>query len=114
MNVRAATIQVGAGATVSADEQTEGGRPIVFEATGGDLQLSGTFRARGPELGGIIQGSATGNLTADGRFKVLGCSGPGCEGCIGLSAGGTLDTSSGSFDLAPVATCNEGTNDVCF
>src|SRR5262249_1823003 len=65
-----------------------------FSATAGDLTLSGTFLARGR----VIEGMASGNLTADGVFRAT-------FGCIGLSAGGTLDTSAGSFDAPIVPDC---------
>ena len=46
-----------------------------------------------------MQGSATGNLLADGVFRTGG------DGCIGLSAGGTLHTTGGRFDVPIVASC---------
>lgn len=65
-------------------------------ATDGPLVLDGTFDAR---TGGTIQGSATGDVTARGRFYAA----PG--GCIGLDAGGTLVTTGAVFDVPLVASC---------
>jgi hypothetical protein len=67
-----------------------------YTAVGGDLSLARAFVAQD---GGTIEASASGNLTADGTFRV------GAGGCIALSAGGTLDTGSSSFDQPVVADC---------
>jgi hypothetical protein len=79
--------------------QAAGGRQE-FTATAGDMILRGRFAARN---GGTIVGSATGNLTAEGRFEV------GTPNvtlpCIGMEAGGVLDVSGALFDLPPVAAC---------
>jgi hypothetical protein len=73
-----------------------GGGEIRMSTDVADMTLSGVFLARAE---GVIEGSAAGNLVADGVFRTA----PG--GCIGLSAGGTLDTSDGSFDGTVVASC---------
>jgi hypothetical protein len=49
--------------------------------------------------GGVIEGQAGGNLTAVGKYSA------GTGGCIGLSAGGTLDTSGGTFDVPLTGSC---------
>jgi hypothetical protein len=49
--------------------------------------------------GGVIDGQAGGNLTAEGRFTAA------AGGCIGLSAGGTLDTTAAQFDVPLTASC---------
>jgi hypothetical protein len=67
-----------------------------YTATAGDLLLSGRFLATDA---GEIEGSATGNLTASGVFRA------GAGGCIGLAAGGVLDTSGASFDPALSPSC---------
>lgn len=71
-------------------------------STVGDLMLgevgSAKFEAGGP-IGGVIEGLAGGDLTALGDF--LAATG----GCIGLSAGGTLDTSQATFDVPLSASC---------
>lgn len=56
------------------------------------------FSATGTS-GGVIEGQATGNLTANGEYTAAG------GGCIGLSAGGTLDTSAATFDVPLTASC---------
>lgn len=71
-------------------------------AAAGNITLgagnSGRFDARGT-AGGVIEGAAGGNLTAGGKFQAQ------TGGCIGLSAGGTLDTMNASFDLPTTASC---------
>jgi hypothetical protein len=68
-----------------------------------DLVLSGKFDAKGKSSvvgsGGDIEGTASGNLTANGSFKARN------GGCIGLSAGGTLDTTGGQFDVPVTGSC---------
>jgi hypothetical protein len=49
--------------------------------------------------GGTIEAMATGDLTVGGAFR----SAP--NGCIALTAGGTLDTSGASFDTSLVPDC---------
>jgi hypothetical protein len=80
--------QIGSGSGVDGDQR--------YSAVAGDLTLLGAFLAPGD---GTIEGTASGNLLADGRFRV------GPEGCIALSAGGTLDTTGSSFDVPVVADC---------
>ena len=48
---------------------------------------------------GIIEAAASGNLTAGGEFRAAP------DGCIALTAGGTLDTSAATFDLALSGDC---------
>jgi hypothetical protein len=57
------------------------------------------FRATGDTAGGDIEAAAGGDLTVRGKYEVL----PG--GCIGLSAGGSLDTTQATFDTTPVGSC---------
>jgi hypothetical protein len=66
-----------------------------FTANAGDLTLSGRFS---PGVHSTIQGTASGNLVANGVFRAP-------DGCIGLSAGGTLDTSGGRFNPPIVTSC---------
>jgi hypothetical protein len=47
----------------------------------------------------VIEGIAGGDLTVDGKYKAQ------VGGCIGFSAGGTLDTSSAGFDVALSGSC---------
>jgi len=93
----AASAQVSAGARLLAEGATGGGS-MRMDATAGNLTLSGGFVAGGGS--GIIEGVASGDLTANGNFVVQP------NGCIGLSAGGTLDTSGGTFDTPVVASCS--------
>ncbi|HEY0300850.1 MAG TPA: hypothetical protein VGC36_05940 [Rhizomicrobium sp.] len=91
------SIAIEVGAKVLADGDLPGGT-IHFDATAGDLTLSGDFRARGA-TGGSIQGSAARALLANGAFAARG------NGCIGLSAGTLLDIASGDFDVPVVTSC---------
>ncbi len=84
------------GARILVDGDQPSGR-IKLDATAGDLTLSGRFRARG--RGGSIEGSATRGVFADGEFEADG------DGCIGLMAGTTLDTSGGTFDVPVMTSC---------
>jgi hypothetical protein len=102
--LEAPSVQVGPDVMMTVDGDVPGpdfpGRPpasIRFHATAGALQLDGTFRARGGPS--VIEGAASANLTASGRFEALP------SGCIGLSAGGVLDVGGASFDTPPVASC---------
>jgi hypothetical protein len=85
------------------------GGTIHVAASAGDLLLEGTLLASTNAsvafyaVGGTIEGTASGDLTASGVFQCLGTAVSG--GCIGLSAGGTLDTSGGTFDKAIVSDC---------
>ena len=90
------SVTVAPGAKVLVDGDVPGGR-IRFDATAGDLTLSGDFRARGD--GGRIVGAASHRLVADGMFAARG------NGCIGLSAGATLDISAGDFDVPVLMSC---------
>jgi hypothetical protein len=83
-------------ARILVDGDQPSGR-IRLDAIVGDLTLSGRFRARG--MGGRIEGSAARGVYADGEFEAAG------GGCIGLSAGTTLDTSGGSFDVPVTMSC---------
>jgi hypothetical protein len=84
------------GSDVDVDGSTAGGELRI--AAIGDLVLSGGFRARGDQ-GGIIEAQASGDVTADGVFQ------SNTDGCTGLSAGGSLDTAGGIFDMAVEASC---------
>ncbi len=81
---------------VRAEGDSAGGE--IRLSANGDMTLSGLFRARAGS-GGVIEGRSNGNLIADGRFSATN------GGCIGLSAGGALDTSSGLFDGPVVPSC---------
>ena len=102
LRVEAASVDVDPRATLRADRSGFGGA-LRFDATGGDLQLHGALFARATGSvtfrGGIIEGAATGDVIADGRFAVAPM------GCIALVAGGTLDTAGGSFDTPLVPDC---------
>jgi hypothetical protein len=104
VRLEAGRVQVGPGATVNADGDPPGPdfahRPpagLRFVAAAGDLVLDGIFRARRAPT--TIEGSASGNLVAIGRFEAAP------SGCIALSAGGSLDLAAATFDTPPVATC---------
>lgn len=81
---------------------TGGGGTIRLRATGGDLTLPGALRAIGSEgPGGIIEGTASGDLTTTASFECRGMP----DGCIALSAGGTLDTTGATFDKPLSVDC---------
>ncbi len=86
---------------VDLDGRTSGGEMRVT-APAGNIALgsgiSSDFEVDGP-AGGVIDAQAGANLTAIGEFRAE------IGGCIGLSAGGTLDTSLATFDVTPVASC---------
>jgi hypothetical protein len=86
------------GADLEVDGVSVGGE-VRITATSGNLVLSGQFRARG-DTGGVIEGMATGDVTANGDFQSR------TAGCTGLSAGGSLDTTDGVFDGPVEDTCN--------
>jgi len=93
-----------AGVTFDADGKVPGpdfpGAPPAgfrFTATAGDVALDGTFHARGGPS--VIQATATGDVDVAGDYRVAP------NGCIGLSAGGTLATGGATFDTSPVAVC---------
>jgi hypothetical protein len=102
VRVDAASVEVGSAALIDASPANPLANPqtpaaIRLNATAGNMLLAGTFLVRA----GIIEGAATGDLTASGTFVVVG----GAPGCISLTAGGTLDTSAGTFDQPIVADC---------
>lgn len=102
LRVRAPSIVVASTATLDASGRGFfPGGALRLRATGGDLGLAGRLLATGQGSGGTIEGTATGNLTASGIFRAT-VSPPGC---IGLSAGGTLDTTGATFDPPPVTDC---------
>jgi hypothetical protein len=72
-----------------------GGTVFVRGAT---VSLATNVDVRG-EPGGTIEGTATGDLTASGLFRAVP------NGCIALSAGGTLDTSGATLAPPPVPDC---------
>ena len=95
----AGDIQVsGASVVVNAPkaDSRPGGARQDYDATAGDLVLNGTFLGQEP---GTFEGTATGNLTAIGSFRM------GIGGCVALTAGGTLDTSSATFDQTVGTSC---------
>lgn len=81
-----------------------GGRLRFAQSGGGELRLEGKFDAgrsssRVTGTGGTIAASApTGNLTAIGRFDTT-------LGCIGLAAGGVLDTTQLEADVPLSPSC---------
>jgi hypothetical protein len=92
-----AAVTIPAGARVLVDGDVPGGT-ITLDASDGDLLLGGDFRARG-RTGGRIEGTASGDVVADGEFAARG------DGCISLSAGARLDVSGGAFDVPVVDHC---------
>jgi hypothetical protein len=81
-----------------ADGRTLGGGELRFNQSGaGLLLLEGTFEAR--DNGAIEALAPAGNLTARGKFRVRPA------GCVGFSAGGTLDTNAAAADVALTPTC---------
>jgi hypothetical protein len=66
-------------------------------STAGEVSLDGIFQARGGPS--VIEAVAAMNLTASGSFQVAP------DGCVGLSAGGTLNVSGATFDVPFVADC---------
>jgi hypothetical protein len=71
---------------------TAGGNASLGETFGKQFDVSGS-------AGGVIAVHATGNLTAMGQFTAAS------GGCIGLSAGGVLDTTGATFDVPLTASC---------
>ena len=69
-----------------------GGDGVLGNSVGDDFDVSGTS-------GGEIEVQVGGNLTLAGDFSAQ------VGGCIGLSAGGVLDTSAASFDTPPTMSC---------
>jgi hypothetical protein len=61
--------------------------------------LTSDFRVDSDVAGGVIEASAAGDLTLEGDFAAE------VGGCIGLSAGGTLDTSQADFDVTVTPSC---------
>jgi hypothetical protein len=98
VDIIGASANVETGAGLEVDGVAVGGE-VRLTATSGDLVLSGQFRARG-DSGGVIEGVATGDVTADGDFQSR------TAGCTGLSAGGTIDVTQGDFDGPVEDTCN--------
>jgi hypothetical protein len=92
--------------SINADGSRGGaGGSIRINATGGNAVLRGLFSARSsagdPFIdGGVIECTATGDLVAEGTFRAAGL-----DGCIALSAGGTLDTTGATFDKPLSADC---------
>jgi len=109
IDITGADARLGPGGSLTATSVSRPGGSIRVSATAGDLLLAGTLRAGtgessgGNSIGGTIEGDASGDLTASGVFECLDAAASG--GCIGLSAGGTLDTSGGTFDKPIVASC---------
>ena len=98
VRIEGATVDVGSAALIRAFN----GGDIRLTATGGDMLLAGRYLAGKylePVQIGIIEGTATGNLLASGRFIASP------SGCIALSAGGTLDTAGATFDVPLSADC---------
>jgi hypothetical protein len=100
--VQGGSVTATAGSSARADTNGCAGA-LRFEATAGDLTLSGRYSARARESlsppCGIIEGAASGDVVADGTFLVAPF------GCIAFSAGGTVDTSGGTFDTPVAADC---------
>jgi hypothetical protein len=101
LRLEADSVHVSPGVQLNADGRKRGGQLRVV-ATNGDLDLRGLFLARGGTgPGGIIEGTATGNITTDGIYECAGTP----AGCIALNAGGTLDTTGASFDKPLSGDC---------
>ena len=90
-----ATVQSvnGRGDTVGAEMRFAANGNLNLGTKSGDK-----FDARGT-AGGVIEGQATGNLTALGKYTAA------TGGCIGLSAGGVLTTSGATFDGPLTGSC---------
>ena len=71
---------------------TAGGNASLGETFGKQFDVSGS-------TGGVIAAHATGNLTAMGQFTAAS------GGCIGLLAGGVLETAGATFDVPLTGTC---------
>jgi hypothetical protein len=89
VRVEGAVVQVVPGVLVTADAPSflTDSDGLRFKATGGDLLLDGHFSARATGSGlfaGVIEGSASGDLIAQGTLQA------GTGGCIGFAAGGTV------------------------
>jgi hypothetical protein len=102
--VGSAGVVVGSLARVEADGTRGGcGGELRFQATAGDLSLGGSFSARSDadatDTCGILEGTATGNVLASCAYTFAP------HGCIAFSAGGTLDTSGGTFDVPILPDC---------
>jgi len=110
IDVRASS---GTGGTVTVSAATDGQviqKILASGDTGGEIRItagndltlgtmpSSTFDSTG-SAGGVVEGQAGGNLTAEGKFEAA------VGGCIGLSAGGTLSTGSASFDVPLSGSC---------
>jgi len=95
------SVRVGSRVLLNADGRTRGGQ-IRLLATAGNLDLGGLYLARGGSgPGGVIEGTASGNITTDGVFQCAGTP----AGCIALNAGGTLDTTGAMFDKPLSGDC---------
>jgi hypothetical protein len=98
VRIEGATVDVGSAGLL----RVINGGDIRLTATGGDMLLAGRYlagRYLDPATIGIIEGTASGNLLASGRFIASP------NGCIALSAGGTLDTAGATFDVPLSADC---------
>lgn len=90
------------GPLIDADGDTPGpdfpgAPPAGLRVTAGDdIDIQSTVHARGGPS--VVQLTAAGDLTAVGEYRVAP------NGCLGLSAGGTLVDGTNS-DTPPVATC---------
>jgi hypothetical protein len=96
------SVQISANGPVVSTDRIEvdgdAGGEIQIASTASGVTLSGRYLAGGL-AGGVIEATASGNLTADGDFDAE------IGGCIGLAAGGTLNTTGGSFSPPFVASC---------
>jgi hypothetical protein len=101
IRIEAPDVQVAPGVILDVHGVNAGGE-LRLASTVGSMALGARFFAHGLDgEGGIIEAVAAADLTANGTFKSAGTP----DGCIALSAGGTLDTSGGLFDVPPVADC---------
>jgi hypothetical protein len=102
VRIEGTAVQVQA-SLVSADHPSSGNGQgvgtIRFAATAGALDVVGVFSARGGMEQGIIEGTATGDVTVSGTFEATP------NGCIAFAAGGTLDTTNATFDPPLVGDC---------
>ncbi len=95
ISIAAIDARVESGADVRADGEVGSGSIRID--TDGNLVLGGEFRASG---GGTIEARARdGSIVADGNFRTS------ASGCIAIDAGGAVDVSGASFDVAVQATC---------
>ncbi len=95
--VEGAAVTVRAKSFFDVDGHTQAGEIRFNQSGAGLMEIDGTLEAR--ESGKIEALAPAGSLTARGRYKAASA------GCIGLSAGGTLNTSAVIADVPLTANC---------